>query len=340
MVGQKFIQLLEHHPWFTVCGVAASSRSTGKPYREAVQWKMDTPIPADVAEMTVQPCDPNFPCKVAFSGLDSAVAGEIEQAFASAGYAVISNAGNHRMKDDVPLMIADVNDDHLQLVRQQSYPDGGMIVTNPNCSVIGLAMALKALQQQFGLSSVHVVTQQALSGAGYPGVASLDIMDNIVPYIGGEEEKIESEPQKILGKLQDKGIDSAAFTISATATRVPVTEGHLASVSVKLESQTDANSIIEAWRNYRGRPQQLALPTAPQPAPILYFTEYNFPQPKLHRNLLGGMAVSVGRLRPCSIFDWKFIVLSHNTVRGAAGAALLNAELMAEEGYLSSYTVH
>lgn len=326
-VGQRFIELLDNHPWFEITAVAASERSAGKPYREAVNWLMPSAIPQRIAEMIVQPCTPNLPCSWVFSGLDSSVAGEIESSFAEAGYVVHSNARNHRMNADVPLLVPEVNSDHLKLLPLQAYPKG-KIITNPNCSTIGLVLALKPLLTAFGLEAVHVVTLQAISGAGYPGVASLDIMDNVIPFIKGEEHKMETEPLKILGTYKKNKIDPSQIKISAHCNRVPVNDGHLECVSVKLKTKASKSDIIAAWRSFKGAPQTLQLPMAPL-RPIHYFDEETFPQPKLHRNLDKGMAVSIGRLRECSLFDYKFAILSHNTIRGAAGGAILNAELMA-----------
>lgn len=331
-VGQKFIQLLEHHPWFRVVAVAASEKSQGKKYRDAVTWLLPTPIPPHVAEMEVLPCEPNLPCKFVFSALDSSVAGEIETTFAKAGYTVNSNSSNHRMDADVPLLVPEVNSDHLQLVKTQKYGKG-MIVTNPNCSTIGLVVALKPLLDKFGLEAVNVVTMQAVSGAGYPGVSSLDIMDNVVPYISGEEQKMETEPLKILGSLTKEAVKPIDLKISAQCNRVPVSDGHLECVSVKLKRNASKEEIISAWREFSGEAQRLKLPTAPERL-IYYFDEQHYPQSKRHRDLDKGMAVSIGRLRECPLFDYKFVILSHNTVRGAAGGALLIAELMLRYGLI------
>lgn len=333
MVGQKFIELLIDHPLFEIVALGASERSEGKSYREAANWLMNTPLPERIAKMTVQGCSPLFPCKIVFSGLDSSVAGEVETAFAREGYVVISNSKNHRMDPDVPLLIPEVNYEHLELVKSQSYPNGGMIVTNPNCSVVGLAMALKPLDMLWGVETVHVTTMQALSGAGYPGVASLDIIDNVIPYISGEEEKLETEPQKIMGRFGEDGITYHPMTVGAHCNRVPVVDGHMECVSVKLAKNASAEQIIEAWRTFIALPQQYKLPFAPE-NPIFYFDEVNFPQPRRHRNLQKGMAVAIGRLRTCPIHEWKFVVLSHNTIRGAAGGAILNAEALVYEGYI------
>jgi aspartate-semialdehyde dehydrogenase len=283
--------------------------------------------------MIIDECKPNLPCKIVFSALDAKVAGEIEAEFAKAGYFVVSNARNFRYEKDVPLLIPEVNHHHLDLLNVQNRGKG-KIVTNPNCSTTGLVVALKPLHDIFGIESVHVVTMQALSGAGYPGVASMDALDNVIPFISGEEEKMEKEPLKILGKLNNTIIDQADIKISASCNRVAVSDGHLESVSIKLKKNTTEREIIQAFENFKSVPQELDLPTAPK-KPIYYFNEPNFPQPRILRNLENGMAISVGRLRPCPIFDYKFSVLSHNTVRGAAGGAILNAELMLAKGIIT-----
>lgn len=333
-VGQKFIELLAEHPWFEIAALTASERSAGKTYKDAAHWFMSKPLPAQIAAMPVQPCEPNLRCRIVFSGLDASVAGEIETNFAIAGYIVISNSRNHRYDPDVPILVPDVNPEHLAVIKTQSYGKGA-IITNPNCSATGLVVALKPLLDKFGLEAVSVVTMQAISGAGYPGVASLDIVDNVVPFIGGEEPKLESEPQKILGKLVNGHFESAPFKISASCNRVAVIDGHTECVAVKLGRKPKAEEIIAAWREYQGKPQQMKLPSAPA-NPLCYFEENNYPQPKLHRLLGNGMTVSVGRLRECPILDYKFVVLSHNTVRGAAGGAILNAELFVAKGGLET----
>lgn len=320
-VGQKFIELLHDHPWFEIAALCASERSFGKPYAQAANWFQSSELPARIARMIVQPCEPGVEGRIAFSGLDAQVAGPIEEAFARAGYAVVSNSKNHRMDEDVPLLIPEVNPGQLELVRRQSYGKG-MIVTNPNCTTVGLVMALGPLVEYFGVEAVSVVTMQAISGAGYPGVASLDIVDNVIPFIGGEEAKVEVEPLKILG---------VPMTISATCNRVAVVDGHTQCVSVRLGRKASAQEIIGTWESYRSEPQALGLPMAPA-KPIHYFHEDAFPQPRKHRMLEKGMAVSIGRLRPCPILDWKFTLVSHNTIRGAAGGAILNAELMLRKG--------
>ncbi|MEN6619869.1 MAG: aspartate-semialdehyde dehydrogenase [Rikenellaceae bacterium] len=332
-VGQKFVELLQNHPWFELIEVAASERSSGKLYKEAVNWILSSPLPEKTGNFMVKDCKPNLKSKIVFSGLDAGVAGEIEDDFANNDYFVISNSRSHRFDANVPLLIPEINPDHLSLVKTQKRK--GAIVTNPNCSTIGLVLALKPLLDNFGLEAVNVVTMQALSGAGYPGISSLDIIDNVIPFIGGEEQKMESEPLKILGKFDGNIIHDLELKISAQCNRVAVIDGHLETVQVKLKKKASAEEIKEVWKNYFSLPQKLNLPSAPL-KPIHYFEEENFPQPKLHRNIDKGMAACIGRLRECSIFDYKFVVLSHNTVRGAAGGAILNAELMRKLGYFNN----
>lgn len=332
-VGQKFVELLDAHPWFTVTALAASERSAGKPYREAANWIGSTPMPDTLAGQRVVATTPDLDCDFVFSGLDSKVAGDLEQAFAEAGYPVISNARNHRMRADVPLLIPEVNPDHTRLIERQTWPSGGFLVTNPNCSTVGLVCALKPLYDAFGLEAVQVTTMQALSGAGYPGVSSLDILGNVVPYIGGEEDKLATEPLKLLGALGPEGINPAQFLISAQCNRVPVLDGHLECVSVKLGSPASEDAVRDALHTFLPATADLDLPSAP-PAFLHLFDDPRFPQPRRHALLGRGQTVSVGRLRPCAVLDYKFVVLSHNTIRGAAGGALLNAELLVRQGYL------
>jgi len=330
-VGQRFVTLLADHPWFEIAALTASERSVGQPYGAAVSWVQASPIPTDLAAMEVLPTKPAAApdCRLVFSALDAAVAGEVERAFADAGCLVVSNSRNHRLDPDVPLVVPEVNPDHLDLIR--TPPTGraaGRIVTNPNCSVIGLALALKPLHDAFGVRSVHVVTLQAVSGAGLPGIASLRILDNVVPYIAGEEEKMEAETRKILGRLESGKIVPCELTVSAQCNRVPVVDGHLLCVSVGLTERGSAAAVREAFETFSGEPQTLELPSAPR-RPIHYLAEPDAPQPRLHRNADRGMAAMVGCLRACPVLDYKFVVLSHNTLRGAAGGALLLAELAA-----------
>jgi len=330
VVGQQFVSRLSRHPWFKPVWLAASERSEGKSYAEAAPWRLAAPMPADAATRTVHACTPGNAPTIVFSGLDAAVAGEIEGAFAAAGHVVVSNARNYRMDPLVPLLIPEVNADHLAVVAEQRAAKGwrGAIVTNPNCSTVVLASALAPLRP-FGLSRVVVSTMQAVSGAGYPGVPSLDILGNIVPFIGGEEEKMQSETQKILGS--DGGRVPHDVRISAHTNRVPVIDGHTMTVSVEFEAAPDLAQVVEALRTFRGRPQELGLPSAPDPA-IEVMREPNRPQPRLDADRGDGMTVCVGRVRPCPVFHVKFVAMGHNVVRGAAGAAILNAELMVAEG--------
>ncbi|MCX6169285.1 MAG: aspartate-semialdehyde dehydrogenase [Ignavibacteriales bacterium] len=334
-VGQKFIELLCNHPWFEISELAASDKSAGKKYGDAVNWVMQTPLKKDIAEMEVKKCVPTLKSKIVFSALDASVAGTIEEDFAKAGYVVISNARNHRFDDDVPLIVPEINPDHLELVRTQKFGNG-IIITNPNCSTIGLVMALKPLDDKFGIESVNVVTMQAISGGGYPGVPSMDIIDNVIPFISGEEEKMEKEPKKILGLLKENKFEYSKMIVSAQCNRVGVIDGHTECVQIKLKKKISKEEILNAWNNYSGEPQKLNLPFAPE-KPLIYLDDEKFPQPKLHRNLGNGMSVSIGKLRECPLFDYKFVVLSHNTVRGAAGGTILIAELMKAKGYLDKY---
>lgn len=325
-VGQKFIELLINHPWFEIAELAASEKSAYKTYREAVNWFSSATLPSTIGKMNVKECKPNLKSKIVFSGLDASVAGEIETEFAKNGYIVISNSKNHRMDKDVPLLVPEINPDHLSLIKSQKY-GSGFIVTNPNCSAVGLSLALKPLIDSFGVKDVNVMTMQALSGAGYPGVSSLDIIDNVVPFIGGEEKKIETEPLKILGWVKNNKVSDLKINISAQCNRVAVLEGHTECVQLNFKRKVTSNEIIKAWKDFSGLPQKLKLPSAPL-HPVHYFSEEKYPQPKIHRNIDKAMAVSAGRLREDSIFDYKFVILSHNTIRGAAGGAILCAELM------------
>lgn len=334
-VGQKFIELLSDHPWFEIHELAASDRSAGKKYSDAVNWVMQTMLKADIADKTVLKCEPILESRIVFSALDASVAGTIEVEFASAGYVVISNARNHRFDEDVPLIVPEVNGDHLEMVKYQSYGDGA-IVTNPNCSTIGLAIALKPLADNFGIDYLNVVTMQAISGGGYPGVPSMDILDNVIPFIGGEEEKMEREPLKIFGMINHGKVKFADLKISAQCNRVSVIDGHTECVQVNLKKKTTKEEIIKVWNSFIADPQKLNLPFAPK-NPIIYLEGDKYPQPRMHRNLGNGMSVAIGRLRECSLFDYKFVVLSHNTVRGAAGGTILIAELMKAKGYLDKY---
>jgi aspartate-semialdehyde dehydrogenase len=335
MVGQQFIALLKKHPWFRVAWLGASERSAGKPYRDACAWRLPTALDDAVARMEVQNATPEGAPPLLFSGLDSSVAGDIEASFAKAGRIIVSNSRNYRMESTVPLLIPEVNADHLSLLERQGDACGwpGRIVTNPNCAAVVLAMALAPLRQ-FGLQHTLITTMQAISGAGYPGVPSWDILGNVIPHIGGgEEEKIETETKKMLGTLKGDTVEPHPVVISATTTRVPVQNGHTGAISVTLTQKPELAAIVDAWRSFCGEPQRLELPSAP-PQPIVYLDEANRPQPALDVARDGGMTVSLGRLRRCPVLGYKFIGLGHNTIRGAAGAAILNAELMHRRGLL------
>ena len=336
IVGQRFVQMLEHHPWFEVAWLAASDRSEGRLYADAARWRMKTPMPANVAAMKVAPAKPDGAPKIIFAALDSSIAAELEPRFAEAGCAVVSNSSALRMQRDVPLVIPEVNPDHIDLLETQAWrkKSRGYVVTNPNCSAIGLVLALKPLQQHFGIETVMAVTMQAVSGAGYPGVASLDILGNVIPYISKEEEKMEEETLKLLGHLNSASIVPADFGMSAQCNRVSVEDGHTESIAIKLKKKVSAEEIIRAWNSFRSVPQELRLPSAPE-QPIRYLDAPDRPQPRFDVDSGNGMTTTVGRLRPCSVLDWKFTVLSHNTIRGAAGAAVLNAELLKVRGYLA-----
>ena len=335
IVGQRFIQMLERHPWFEVAWLAASDRSEGRPYAEAARWRLKTAIPAAVAKMTVAPAQPAGAPKIIFAALDASIARELEPQFADAGCAVVSNSSALRMQSDVPLVIPEVNGDHIRLIDKQAWrgKSGGYVVTNPNCSAIGLVLALAPLHRAFTLETVMAVTMQAVSGAGYPGVASLDILGNVIPYIKNEEEKMEEETQKLLGTLNGSRVDPAPFAMSAQCNRVAVEDGHTESVAVRFKKKAAPEEIIAAWNDFRAEPQHLRLPSAPE-QPVVYMTASDRPQPRFDVDLGAGMTTAVGRLRRCNVLDWKFTVLSHNTIRGAAGAALLNAELLKAKGYL------
>jgi aspartate-semialdehyde dehydrogenase len=335
VVGQRFIQILEHHPWFEVAWVAASDRSEGKLYAEAARWRLKTAMPARVAKMQVSSALPDGVPKIVLAALDAAIAAELEPRFADAGCAVISNSSALRMNEDVPLVIPEVNAGHIRLIECQSWrrKSGGFVVTNPNCSAIGLVLALAPLYQRFGLETVMAVTMQAVSGAGYPGVASLDILGNVIPFIRNEEEKMEEETHKLLGSANGSKIIPAAFAMSAQCNRVAVEDGHTESVSIRLKAKAKPEEIIAAWSSYRAEPQELQLPSAPE-QPVIYINASDRPQPRFDVDMGAGMSAVVGRLRPCGVLDWKFTVLSHNTIRGAAGAAVLNAELLKAKGYL------
>lgn len=335
-VGQTFVRLLAGHPQFDVVALAASERSAGRTYKEATNWISGAPMPESVASMTVVEAAPPLDVDVVFSGLDSSAAQTIEPAFARAGIPVVSNAKSFRMQPDVPLLIPEVNPDHAPLVLQQDWgEDGAFIVTNPNCAAVGLVVALKPLVDAFGVEAVHVVTMQAISGGGHPGVASLDILGNVIPLIPGEEEKIEPESRKILGELGDGSVRDYPLTISAQCNRVPVIDGHLECVSVKLEHPATPEDVREVLASWRSPIAGKELPSAPL-QPLHVIDDPAGPQPRHHGGLGNGMTVTVGRIQPCSVLDLRFNVLSHNTIRGAAGGAVLNAELLQKMGYLKA----
>ena len=330
-VGQRFVALLVEHPWFELVALAASEKNVGRPYGEAVRWVQASPLPERAAHLRLCAAIPPISARIVFSALDAEVAGPIETDFARAGAFVVSNAKSHRMDADVPLLVPEVNPDHLELVSGQAFPPGGAIVANPNCSTIGLVLALAPLERAFGVRRAHVVTMQAVSGAGLPGVAALEILDNLIPFIGGEEEKLASEPKKIFGKLRAGVIEPRELVLSAQCNRVNVLDGHTECVSLELSTQATRADILAAWRSYRAEPQERALPSAPL-QPIHYLDEDAAPQPRRHRELDGGMATVIGRLAPCPVLGWRFVLLTHNTLRGAAKGAILCAELAVARG--------
>lgn len=339
-VGQRFIEMLQGHPWFELTALCSSSRTAGQPYGDACNWVIGGNIPEHLQDVILQECVPGPECDIVFSALPAENATEIEYAFAEAGYAVCSNARSYRYDRDVPLLIPEVNPDHMRLIDIQKKNRGwdGFITTNPNCSTTHLVSALHPLHETFGVSKVIVATMQAVSGAGYPGVPSMDMIDNVVPHIGGEEEKMEQkEPQKLLGTFNGVEVDYADMVISAHCNRVPVLDGHLEVVSVAFNETPTVNEIRSAWSNYEPLPQQLNLPSAPKPA-LIYDEAPDRPQPRLDRmaGSISGMATTIGRLRPDPVLDYKFVLLGHNTIRGAAGGSLLNAELLVSQGYLGS----
>ncbi len=336
MVGQRFILQLEGHPWFRVAWLGASERSAGRPYAEAARWVQDDPMPEGVGGMVVQPSAVSADCpEVVFSAMDASVAGGIERAFAGAGHFVLSNSRNHRLDADVPLLIPEVNPDHIRLIEHQRRERGwsGAIVTNPNCSTITLVMALAPLRP-FGIRRVMVTTLQAVSGAGYPGVSSVDILGNVVPFIGGEEDKLSAETCKLLGELGEGRVEPADVTVSAHCNRVPTVDGHLVCGSVELEERPSPDEVREAMAGFRGKPQRLVLPTAPW-RPVLVADDADRPQPRRDAMAGRGMAVTVGRVRECPVLGLSFVALGHNTIRGAAGASVLNAELLMSGGWMA-----
>ena len=337
-VGQRLVALLEGHPWFRLARVMASPRSVGQPYGERVRWLQTSALPDHAAGLILESCDIDDPPPLVLSALGSDVAGPIEARLARAGAVVVSNAASHRLDDDVPLLVPEINGEHIALADRQSERFGsGRILTNPNCSSIGLTMALAPLHRAFSVERVHVVTLQALSGAGVPGVPAMAAIDNVIPHVAGEEQKLVSEPAKILGQLRGQGITPAQLTISAQCTRVPVSDGHTLCVSVGLSKAASAAEMRQAWTSFRGTDDVAALPSAP-PQPVLYLEGDDVPQPRLHRDLSDGMAVTVGQLRPCPLLNWRFVTLSHNTLRGAAGGAMLSAELALAKGLVPGFS--
>jgi len=331
-VGQRFVSLLAAHPWFEIAVLTASERSAGKRYADAVSWGLDQPLDSRLGALTIEPTRPGLPCQLLFSALDAEVAGLLETELARAGHVVVSNARNHRMDNDVPLIVPEVNPDHLALAARQTH-GGGVILTNPNCSTIGLVLALAPLHRSFGLTAVQVVTLQALSGAGLPGVPSVAIHDNVIPFISGEEEKMESETLKVLGRLTPDGVEPAPIAVSAQCNRVAVLDGHTECVSVKLARPAGEMEVRAALAGFSAEPQRLGLPSAPHP-PVALVDERDRPQARLDRGRSGGMAATVGRVRPCPVLDYRFVVLSHNTIRGAAGGSILIAELALAKGLI------
>ena len=334
MVGQHFIRFLEGHPWFKLTWLGASDRSAGKQLRDATAWRLEGDMPLRASEIVVSESKPGNAPRIVFSAMDASVATEIEREFAGAGHVVVSNSRNHRMELDVPLMVPEVNASHLQLVHVQQRKRGwkGMIVTNPNCSTITLTMAL-APMVQFGIERIFATTMQAVSGAGYPGVPSMDILANVIPFIGSEEEKMQVETQKILGAFSNGQVTPLDARVSAQCNRVPVVDGHTVAASVGFSSKPNLEDLRRAISEFRGVPQQRKLPSAP-PSPVIYMEQADRPQPRRDAGRENGMSVFVGRLRECPVLDVKFVACGHNTIRGAAGAAVLNAELMISEGFL------
>jgi aspartate-semialdehyde dehydrogenase len=336
MVGQRFVQLLFDHPWFEVAALAASDRSAGQRYADACRWLLAEPLPDALGDLIVQPVEPNLDCTLVFSALPSGVAGAVEQSFAEAGYAVCSNAAAHRLDADVPLLIPEVNPDHTALIDRQRRRRGGagFIVTSPNCSSTQLALVLKPLQDAFGLTEISVVTMQAVSGAGYPGIPAMEILGNVVPFISGEEDKVEREPLKLLGSLRDGQVLEAPFVISAQCNRVPVRDGHLHCASIDFESLPGVEEVTTALQAFSSPPEVASLPSSQSP-PIIVHERLDRPQPVLDRHGGNGMSVSVGHVRECAIFDVRMVVLGHNTLRGAAGGSIHNAELLVAQGWIT-----
>lgn len=337
-VGQRFVQLLENHPWFQVTEVIGSSRSAGQPYGEITSWVLDGEPPVSIRDLTVKALDDQFDARLVFSALPKDAAETRETELAEAGHIVCTNASVNRMVEDVPLLLPEVNAEHIRLVEIQRRKRGwttGALVANSNCTVMPVVMALAPLRQ-FKVTKIHTVSEQAVSGAGYPGVASLDILDNVIPYVSGDETKMETESLRMLGRLNGERIEWLNAITSATCTRVPVVDGHLVNVSVTLEALPDMDEIITSWETFRGPAPVPQLPSTPE-QPVQYMSQIDRPQIRRDRNAGNGMTTTVGRLRPCPILGYKFAALAHNTIRGAAGCSILNAELLAVEGYIKDF---
>lgn len=336
-VGQRFIQLLEHHPWFHVAELIGKS-SAGKRYGDAVNWVLDGSPPADVLDLVVKPLESAIDSPLVFSALPKSAALAREPELAAAGHVVCTNASAHRMASDVPLLLPEVNGDHISLVDIQRKNRGwtsGALIANSNCTTMPIVMALAPIRH-FNITKMLVVSEQAISGAGYPGVASLDIMDNVIPYVSGDENKMETETLKMLGELQADSVKLYDIIVSATATRVPVIDGHLVNISIELENTPEPEAIIQAWKDFRAPDDIAALPSTPQ-YPVQYLSQIDRPQPRRDRLAGNGMTTSIGRLRECPVLTYKFATMAHNTIRGAAGCSILNAELLAVRGYIDSF---
>jgi len=336
MVGQRFVQQLVNHPWFRISALASSERRTARSYGDACNWVLEGGIPSEVSGMEVQPVQPGLDAQIVFSALPAEVARVVEPKFAQAGYAVCSNASAFRYDEDVPVIIPEINHDHTALLEKQKQTRGwkGLIVTSPNCTTSGIAIPLKPLDDTFGIKQLFVVSMQAVSGAGYPGIAYLDIQDNVIPFIGGEEQKIESETHLLLGRMQGNARISAIFPVSAQANRVSVREGHTINLSVGLNADPGLDAVLDALRGFHGISELPQLPSSPKHLIIVHDTD-DRPQPRRDRAVNAGMSVSVGRVRPCPILDYRMVTVSHNTLRGAASGSILNAELLVAKGYLA-----
>lgn len=335
MVGQKFVEKLARHPFFKVVFLSASEKSQNKPYKEAVKWLSSSTIPPSIGNIIVSDSNDSPPCRILFSSLEPSIAEETELKLAAKGYVILSNCSAYRMNNSVPLIVPEINPNHIALIHKQTFSEKGCIITNPNCSVIGLTMGLKPLLGLSEIECVNITTLQALSGAGYPGISSMDIIGNVIPNICGEELKIETEPQKILGQYEEGRIRYHPIRISAQCTRVPVLEGHLCCISLRFRDRLKRKDLLSAWKSFSGEPQRFKLPSAPK-NPIIYLNDDYHPQPGLHTYTGKGMSISIGRLRPCSNLDWKFVLLCHNTIRGAVGTAILNAELFIKRGDITN----